>query len=44
MSPALESGFSTTGPPEKSIAQVFFDEIDGDNNKYTFFNSIKIPI
>ena len=37
MSPALESGFSTTGPPEKSSAQVFFDEIDGDNNKSDFF-------
>ena len=35
--PCTRRGFSTTGPPEKSSAQVSSDEIDGDNNKSDFF-------
>ena len=37
VSPALEGGFATIGPPEESSVQVFSDEIDGDNNKSGFF-------
>ena len=34
MSPALEGGFATIGPPEESSVQVFSDEIDGDISDY----------